>query len=123
MGRVCLGLDSAGASRYVPYVVPAWIAVFVLLRAGEASRLRQGALLLLLGLAAIRDVRNGSDRAMARYYSDGKRRWVACYLAIHDVGRCDRETNFPIHFSEGETLLKWKLDFLEARGLSLFRRP
>jgi hypothetical protein len=121
VGRVCLGLDSAGASRYVPYVVPGWIALFLLLRSGSTSRVRTLALVFLVALAAIRDVRNGSDLAMARYYASGKRRWAACYLTVHDVVRCDQEADFPIHFAEGEKLLRWKLDFLEARGLSLFR--
>ena len=120
LGRVCTGLATAGSSRYVPYVVPAWIAVVIASRRWARPPLRLGLLGTVLVLITLRALNVRGDEAMGQHFADGKRRWAACYLKQHDIRACDRDTGFKLHPAPAATRLQEKLDFLEARHLNLF---
>jgi len=121
LGRVCTGLATAGTSRYVPYVVPGWVAFVVLVRCGARPAVRWAALGTVLILITIRAFNVRGDEAMGRHFAEGKRRWAECYRRRHDIQGCDRETGFPVYPNPAATRMQEKLDFLEARHLNLFR--
>jgi hypothetical protein len=121
LGRVCTGLVTAGTSRYVPYVVPGWLAVVICVRCWARPAVRWSLVGTLLLLSALRTVKVRNDEEMARHYADGKRRWAACYLQRHDIQACDIETGFPVYPAPAANRMQEKLDFLEAHHLNLFR--
>src|SRR5262245_43146232 len=121
LGRVCTGLATAGTSRYVPYVVPGWLAVAIAARCWARPAVRWSLVGTLLLLIALRTVNVRGDEQMARHFAEGKRRWAACYRERHDIHACDVQTGFPIYPAPAATRLQEKLDFLETRRLNLFQ--
>ena len=124
VGRVCLGFEMANASRYVPYVLPGLLAIYLVIRtSAERSRLSRLLLpVLLLGCVLTETSRVRTATAEAEAYFTFKSRWRNCYLANHDILICDSFAGravYPPHQAEA-THLQQKLDFLETRGFSLF---
>jgi hypothetical protein len=121
VGRVCLGLYAASASRYIPYMLPGLLAVYLLPRSGVATRVRAGLLALFLAVIVSREVGAARNEGEARRYATLKRQWVNCYLARHVVADCDAESGGAMYPVAEATGLQEKLDWLEARGYSLFQ--
>jgi hypothetical protein len=120
VGRVCLGLETAGSDRYVPYVAPGWVAVVIAARLWARPSVRWGLVGAVLVLITIRTFNVRGEEALGRRLAEGKRRWAACYLQRHDPHACDVETGFPLYPAPSATRMQEKLDFLEARRLNLF---
>jgi len=121
VGRVCLGPQSAEASRYVPYLTPFLVAGYLALSAGWRPARARAAMLaalcaLLIGKEALGMRQN---LAHAADYANGKRLWRDCYLATSDVAGCS--VSFQIYPEPAATHLEEKLRFLRERRLSFFR--
>ena len=121
VGRVCLGFGSANASRYIPYLLPAMLAVYLVVRT-YANHSHWARILLPVFLMAciakeLPDVSEYEGGVYLRY----KQRWRACYLAMHDIGACDAWAGHAVYPSPELTHLQQKLDWLEARRYSLFQ--
>ena len=121
VGRVCLGPGSAGSARYVPYVVPGWVAVVIAARTRARASARWALLSPVLVLITLRTFNVRGEEVMGQRYADGKRRWAACYRQRHDIHLCDGDTAFPVYPDPPATRMQEKLDFLEARRLNLFQ--
>jgi hypothetical protein len=121
VGRVCTGLATAGSSRYVPYVVPGWVAVIIAARCWARPPVRWSVISTVLILIALRTLNVRGDEAMGRHFAKGKKQWAACYLRRRDIQTCDRETGFPLYPNPAATRMQEKLDYLEAQHLNLFR--
>jgi hypothetical protein len=120
VGRVCAGLDGALISRYVPYALPFWFAIYPLLRAKSYATSARGvaiAAALLVAFVA-KEVDPTMNVSTARAYSEPKRRWRECYLRQHDWRACDAETGFPIDFSAD---VGAKFEFLRKHRLNVYR--
>ena len=122
VGRICLGFDQAMASRYVPYVLPlfvaGWLETAALAQARPRLRLPAGAAaaaMIILQLSI------PSDCAAVRWFSDGKSRWRACYLRSADERRCNAETGFRVYPEEGTLQVREMLDYLRVHRLNLYR--
>jgi hypothetical protein len=122
VGRVCLGLPSAFASRYAAYVLPLWLAGYF---AAAAELQRRPALRYPLGAAVLAGVAmqwSFSNRhPTLRYYSEGKSRWRACYLARHDEAACDAEAHFRVYPVEGAPQVTEMLRYLREHHLNLYK--
>jgi hypothetical protein len=120
VGRVCAGLDGALTSRYVPYALPFWFAIYLLLRARSyaTSAGAAGIAAALLIVFAVKEVDPTMNLSTARAYSEPKRRWRECYLRLHDWRACDAETGFSIDFSVD---VGPKLEFLRKHRLNVYR--
>ena len=121
VGRVCLGLETAGSARYVPYAAPGWVGLVIAARLWARPRVRCSVVGAVLVLITLRTFNTRADDAWGRHYAEGKRRWAACYRQRHDLRGCDLETGFPLYPAPEATRMQEKLDFLEARHLNLFR--
>jgi hypothetical protein len=115
-GRLCEGLKTALAPRYVIYLEPAVLAVyFVLLclRQGTARKV------LLSGfLIAIAATSFYLDRTGMRLSRDIKQSWKTCYLQTEDIENCNNVAGFPV-YPQAENLKK-KLEFLKKKRLNLY---
>jgi hypothetical protein len=119
-GRVCLGFDSAMATRYIPYVLPGILAVYLVIRRASARSYVASALLPVFLVVCIAKERDRGSLTEAETYLDYKQRWRDCYLATHDIEACDTVAGHGVHPAPQATKLQQKLDWLEARGFSLF---
>jgi hypothetical protein len=118
-GRVCLGMPTADSSRYIPYILPGLLAVYLALRNGEPS-FRRNLLVALFLSACVMKEQSPHAEAEATAMSTQKRQWRACYLRYHDITECDERVGYSVYPHPAATHLQEKLDWLEARGYNLF---
>jgi hypothetical protein len=121
VGRVCLGFDSANASRYIPYMLPGLLAVYLVIRSSASMSPVAYALLPVFLVACIAKEGDRRSANEAVDYLKYKQRWSACYLSKHDIGACDAEAGHQVYPAPAATRLQQKLDWLEARRYSLFQ--
>ena len=118
VGRVCLGLPGAAQqTRYTTLLIPAFLAMYLYLRAAPPGRIRTIALAVLVVVLIPGHVHVNQNAA---YYADKKRAWVACYRETEDIGACDALTRFRIYPDPQRTRLKEKLDYLKIIQANLF---
>ena len=120
-GRVCIGLSQAQESRYSTYLI---LAFFGLYLGAVSAKLRFEravfvSFVLVLALSSTLKVRESQYQAMT-WLHDRKLAWKECYMAKHDVGRCDSETAFSIYYSPEPPDLQSKLNLLEAKHWNLY---
>jgi hypothetical protein len=123
-GRSCRGAGGALNSRYVPYMVPGMVALYlstvgVLDRGTPLPRrlLAYGVLLAYLGLdVSVRSV----DYRQMRYYQASKESWVRCFLKEHDARACTETAAFGIYPDPRAAGLLDKLAIMERRRLGFF---
>ncbi len=120
VGRICLGLHSATASRYIPYVLPGILALYLVVRRTSAHSHVATALLPVFLVACIAKERDTISANEAEAFLKYKQRWRDCYLSTHNIEACDSLAGHPVYPAPHQTNLKQKLDWLEARRLSLF---
>jgi hypothetical protein len=121
LGRVCFGVGTASTSRYVPYVVPGWVAVLIIVRLWVKGPERWALVTALLIFAAIRAFQTGAEDRMGREFAEGKGRWAECYRERGDIEECDLAAGFRVYPDPAATGLKAKLNLLKERRLNLFR--
>jgi hypothetical protein len=122
VGRVCLGFDSAMATRYIPYILPGLFAVYLVIRRASRRSSIATALLPVVLVACIAKEQDMRSVNEAEMYSLYKQRWRDCYLSTHDIDACNAVAGHGVYPAPEATRLQEKLDWLETRGLSLFSR-
>jgi hypothetical protein len=127
VGRLCLGMQAAFASRYVTLLIPAFLAIYFYLLSQSWHGKRNLVLTLWALLLVPAAVRKPWEDI--RWYSNGKRDWANCYVHTENIHYCDQTANFSIHpdpeqigdFGHGPDLqLQQKLDYLKEHRLNLF---
>jgi len=119
VGRTCIGLFAAHASRYSSYLELGVLSLYLCALAAPHPRWRAAAPIVLL-IALLPSLRVApNDTLGMRKFSQAKAAWRACYLSTHDVAGCDRAFGGVYPFPEN-THLKEKLDFLEETQQNLF---
>ena len=121
VGRICLGFPSASATRYIPYVLPGFLAMYLVIRRMSAHSYIASPLLPVILVACLIKERDILSANEAEAYLKYKDRWRECYLSTHDIDACDALAGHAVYPAPQETNLKQKLDWLEERRLSLFR--
>jgi hypothetical protein len=121
VGRICLGFPSAAATRYIPYVLPGILAMYLVIRRASVRSSVASALLPVFLVACIVKERDQMSANEAEAYQKFKQRWRDCYLSSHDIEACDALAGHAVYPAPKHTNLQQKLDWLEARQLSLFR--
>ena len=121
VGRVCLGFPSAAATRYVPYVLPGFLAMYVVIRRTSVHSVVATALLPVILVACVAKEKDEMSANEAEVYLKQKQRWRECYRSTHDIEACDTVAGRGIYPDPPATRLQEKLDWLEERRLSLFQ--
>lgn len=116
IGRVCLGVPLALSPRYVPYVLPLWLAAYFAI--GD----RRFAACALAGVIVGLQIFKPDDRGTIRWYAEGKARWRECFLRSGDEAACNRATSFRVYPVEGAPQVREMFDYLKANRLNLYRR-
>lgn len=124
VGRLGLGGVGGGLiSRYVPYLVPAFFALYLCYSRAPLNSLvgitRNLLLILFIGMNLKMSRR---DETNIQIFSEGKRKWAQCYLQNKDLEWCDKTTQFNVHPSYAGTRINEKLEFLREHKLSLYHK-
>jgi hypothetical protein len=121
VGRVCLGFESANASRYIPYLLPGFLGVYLVIRKYSSRSPVAYALLPVFLLACFSKEATNVSLNEAIDYFNYKQRWSECYRSTHDIVACDTWAGHAVYPRPEATRLQQKLDWLEARRYSLFQ--
>lgn len=118
-GRQCLGIRSAHASRYVIYLNLGLLGLyFWLLTIRNAVARNVAVIILALMLLPTAEPDPHLYNGMAAF-RNVKQEWTNCYLALGDIGECNRYARvYP--WEPERTHLQEKLDFLRQTRQNLF---
>ena len=118
-GRICLESSPAQTSRYMIYLAPAFLGIYLqaLSLQGQVRRASVTTLLVLALLASFpTGVAHKGTMEKARLI------WKNCYLRLEEVEQCDEITNFKLYPVPEATQLKEKLLFLKQHQLNLYAK-
>ena len=99
IGRVCLGLDSAWASRYYLYCAPL-LVLFIIFLAKQARGQKSGfviPVIIIITLLALNVPYQREYREWFQRTAEGKRRWLACITSGATAFSCDLKAGFKVH--------------------------
>lgn len=119
LGRTCMGLDTAVASRHINYVQLGILGLYLgaLAVRRPVWRWWLPALLVIALLPSLRVP--PSDESVMEYHRAVMSAWRTCYLGGGSIAQCDKRTN-PIYPWPEATHLEEKLEFLRSTGQNLF---
>jgi hypothetical protein len=117
LGRMCLGLGTAVGSRYIIYLAPAFLGMYLFALLLERTK-KIWLLLVLSGLALGCGITHGADRDAMIATSSLRANWKNCYLTKHDLIDCNQLTGATPQTYPGT--IQDKIDFLERSHLNLF---
>jgi hypothetical protein len=121
IGRISLGLSAAQSSRYVTYLIPGYLGIYLWLVALQPDTMRCFLLITAIaGLIAASFPLREADRNTLNWYMEGKTHWKTSYLQTEDIKAATRAANFPIYPSPELTHLKQKLEYLKREKLNLY---
>jgi len=122
IGRVGPGLNSAKASRYVPYLIPGFFGLYLHLATRSEDRLKSWLMVaVIIGLVAATTPLRAVDRITAEWLSQSKKQWKHHYLQSGNIEQSNRVTQFKIYPNADRTNLEDKLQFLKSNRLNLFQ--
>ena len=118
LGRMCLGLGPALGSRYVIYVAPGFLGLY-LLALSAPVKIRARHLAALAVLAALGPgVAHKAEVDEMLKFSEHRSAWKNCYLSKHDLRACNAQTGATVLTYPDD--IQAKLNFLEEHHLNLF---
>lgn len=121
IGRVCLGVEAAHASRYMTLLIPAWLGLYFAIK--DLSFIKfsllanMGLVLLFVLLPSLNFEKFNNSM---EFYSYAKRKWASCYIENESIENCDRIAGHPIYPSPKATDLEQKLQLLKQNHFNLF---
>ncbi len=118
VGRLSLGLHSAQSSRYITYMIPAFVALYLYFSLVQAEK--PFLILSLLLCLAVSTAMIKKDLQHMAYYAARKQLWKEIYLETEDIKLADTKSGAPIHPAPGHTGLKSKLGYLKEKKLNLY---
>jgi hypothetical protein len=102
-------------------MLPGMLGMYLVLRRASVRSYVAYALLPVFLVACLVKERDENSIHEAEAFVQFKQRWRDCYLSTHDIDACDTLAGRAIYPAPQATRLQQKLDWLEARGLSLFQ--
>jgi hypothetical protein len=118
VGRVCLGMGAAGASRYLTLLIPAFLGIYfhlLMRRSGYQRTLLMSMVLLTVLPSCVQ--RNHKE---IEGFSAMKHAWKDCYRAIENVQYCDSFSHLQLYPRPPATHLQDKLNYLKQNRLNLY---
>jgi hypothetical protein len=126
VGRICLSMAAAYASRYVTLTIPGLFSIYLLLISLPKIPWRNLSIVLFLALISISIPLRGNDIKTMEYYTNGKIAWRNCYLQIENAEACNQKTNFwvypPITMTSQAMIdaFHQKLDYIKDNHLNFY---
>lgn len=126
VGRICLSVAAAYASRYVTLTIPGLFSIYLFLISLSKKSWRNLSIILFLALISISIPLRGNDITTMEYYTNGKIAWKNCYLQIENAEACNKKTNFwvypPITMTHQRQIdaFHQKLDYIKKNHLNFY---
>jgi hypothetical protein len=126
VGRICLSMAAAYASRYVTLTIPGLFSTYLFFISLSKIPWRNLSIVLFLALISVSIPLRSNDIATLEYYTNGKIAWKNCYLQIENADACDKKTNFWVYppitmTSQGQIdSFHRKLDYIKNNHLNFY---
>jgi hypothetical protein len=118
IGRVCLGMEAAAASRYLTLLIPAFLGIYFHLLMSRRDYKRN---LLLAGLlVAVLPSCVQRNHKEIEGFSAMKHAWKDCYRATENIHYCDAFSQLQLYPRPEATHLQDKLNYLKQNRLNLY---
>ena len=122
LGRVCLGMSAAQASRYVTYLIPAFFGLFLHILTIQDVKIKNFFLAITIIILFVASFPlKKVDWETMKSFSHGKKQWKEHYLRTEDIEESNLTSGFKIYPWPEHTKLKEKLDYLKMKKLNLYR--
>ena len=118
IGRVCLGMETAGSSRNVTLLIPGLLGIYFYLLMLDHTYRRT--LLLSAFVIAVVPACLQRNHKEIEGFSAMKRAWRNCYLTHENIEYCDAFSHFELYSRPEATHLRAKLAFLKQNRLNLY---
>ncbi|MEN8189686.1 MAG: hypothetical protein ABFS19_07555 [Thermodesulfobacteriota bacterium] len=119
-GRVFLGLETARSSRYLPYLVPGFFAIYLFAVTRRLNLTTPLSVCLVLFFATTFSL-GTTERQRFENYSTGRTKWKKNYLKTENILLSEHLSRFPIHPNATATQLQRKLKYLKKNKLNLYK--
>ncbi len=119
IGRVCLGLGAATASRYTPYMTPAFFSLYLFAVTRKKIPVQLIAFCTICFFITTFSIGN-HNRTYAERLCQGKQKWKQAYLQTENIFLSDQASEFSIYPNPSHTSLKRKLNYLKENQLNLY---
>jgi hypothetical protein len=120
LGRVCLGYQSAQASRYMTLLIPGMVGLFFNLSSIRSWRAILAPFIImavLIGKSALPLPQIVQNDIL--WFYEGKYRWKTCYLEVENVEICNQRTGFKIYPTVNKKIID-DLNYLKREKLNLY---
>jgi hypothetical protein len=120
LGRVCLGIGSAQASRYMTLIIPAFLGLYFAVLNFQPRKLANlSCSVILIGLLFGQLPYGSTDQGIIRFFSDQKEDWKRCYLAQLQIDPCNQSTGYRVYPTTNQKL-QTELEYLQEHHFNLF---
>lgn len=122
IGRISLGYATVQAPRYMPYLVPSLIALFLHIK---SLKIEQRSVLLLLFTVIFIPVTilgAGAHLDYMRSNAENKMAWKNAWLKYESIEMADSISHFEIYPNAADADIKEKLLFLKKNKLNLYSK-
>src|SRR5262249_13090499 len=98
VGRLCIDQpEAAQKARYMPYLAIALLGSYFCLISARRNIARNISLGVLLAMVIVSSISvNSTDRGLMAWRAQGKQKWKDCYVAQHDISRCNALSKFQL---------------------------
>ncbi len=119
IGRACLGLGAATASRYLPYITLGFFALYLF--AVTRDNVPNKFILTCMACFFFTTFSIGNHyRIYAQWLCKGKQKWKQAYMHTENISIADKESGFKVHPNPSASRLKEKLAYLKKHQLNLY---
>jgi len=120
-GRLCIGMSQAQETRYSTYMILAFFGLYLGAVSTKVRIERAVFVSVVFVIALMSSLRvTNSQRAAMDWLHSHKLAWKNCYLATHNISKCDLQSGFSIYYSPEPPDLQSKLDLLERNHWNLY---
>jgi hypothetical protein len=96
-GRICFSVEGALAPRYVSYLVPAFVGLYLVLAGNKDSAISSHLAVLYVVVVTFVSAANSQYLTVAPVdHALRAEKWRTCYLSTEDAARCDAEAGLTL---------------------------
>ena len=122
IGRVSFGIKFASSSRYMPYLVPAFFAIYLHLTSSPITLWRRSGPRVVLAVFAISLlIQFSPSYSLIITYKVSKQKWIESYRESGNIGYANQKSGLVLHPNPKRVDLEARLIFLRQQRLSFYR--
>jgi len=124
IGRSPMGVESAFSSRYIPFLLPGFLAFYISFQHNE--KLKKNKKYIIATIIALffigGELKFSKNKSSLARFAAGKSRWIQSYLIVKDIDKANELASFQIYpWRHSYNRINHQLKYLEENKLSFFK--